>query len=93
MKMDHLGEIVQNHILKASTEGVNLKDVVEAILVDYMRHLYGQGVHIPGNVQPVFLADMREEIYETIARQTNTSSGNIIMAEQNLFVQALRKVS
>ena len=67
---DPLKEILERHIIRASTEGQNSTHVVEAILVDYVKLLTSQGVNIPFSVKNYFLEDLREEIKELIVKRT-----------------------
>ena len=67
---DPLHEILERHLFRSSAEGDNSGDIVTAVVADYLFYLDSQGVHMPHNVKPLVIEDLREEIREIIVRRT-----------------------
>lgn len=70
---DPLSEITERHLFRASTENLNSSEVLEAILVDYMKLLFISGSRIPGVAKRHFMEDLREEIRELIIKKTHAT--------------------
>ena len=70
---DPLKEILDRHLFRAATEGQDSATVVEAILIDYVKILNSEGMHVPFHMKRYFFEDMKEEIKELIVKRTHAT--------------------
>jgi hypothetical protein len=67
---DPLLEIVERHLFRAGSDEQPTHQMIEAVVVDYLLHLDGQGAHVPSPVRQIFVDDLKEEIREMVVKKT-----------------------